>query len=457
MTITATDLTARLRDFVRGTLLTPQDPDYEEARRVEARAVDVRPLAIVRALDAEDVQAVVAAVSGSGVPLAVRGGGHSAAGHGTVEAGVVLDLAGLTELDIDVAGRTARAGAGLTAGDYARATAEHGLATGFGDTAAVGIAGITLGGGLGLLSRRYGLTVDALLGAEVVTADGRLRAVDADHDPDLFWALRGGGGNFGVVTSLTFRLEELGETTGGLLVLPATPETLSGFLAASARAPRELTTIATVMPCPPVPFVDEAHHGVPVIFGTVLHVGTPDQAAVVLAPLRALAEPLADLVHTAPYAELLGWEEIPRSVFASRTNFLEQVDPATAGRVIAAISDGPGPVRMAQFRVLGGAIADVADDATAYGFRDRAVVTYLACLADGPEGLPEAADWADGLLAVLDQGDHTAYVNFVGAPGPRTAQDAYPPATWERLRAVKAAYDPDNLFRRNHNIPPAVV
>lgn len=455
MTTTAPDLAAHLRSLVRGTVLTPGDPGYEDARRVEAGAVDVHPLAIVRVADARDVQAVVPAVGRAGVPLAVRGGGHSSAGHGTVEAGVVLDLAALTDLHVDVASRTARAGAGLSAGAYVRATAEHGLTTGFGDTAGVGIAGLTLGGGIGLLSRRYGLTVDALLSVEVVTADGQLRVADADHEPDLFWALRGGGGNFGVVTSMSFRLEQVAEVTGGLLVLPATAEVLSGFLDESARASRDLTTIATVMPCPPLPFVDAAHHGTPVILGTVLHLGSPQEAGADLAPLRALAEPLADLVRTVPYAELLDWEGVPPTVFASRTTFLERLDPATAGRVVAAVGDGPGPVRLAQFRVLGGAIAEVAADATAYGFRDRAVATYLVCVTEGPDGLPAASDWADGLLEALDQGDHTAYVNFLGSGGPVSAQDAYPPATWERLRRVKAAYDPDNLFRRNHNIPPA--
>lgn len=444
----------QLQSTVRGPVITPDHPEYAVAHRVEAGSPDVRPLAIVRARDTADVQSVVHLARESGVGLAVRGGGHSAAAHGTIDQGLVLDTSGLKEIQVDPEAGTARAGAGLTAGEYVRAVGVHGLATGFGDTAAVGISGITLGGGLGLLSRRYGLTIDALLSAQVVTADGRVREVDAEHDPDLFWALRGGGGNFGVVTALTLRLESVPEATGGLLVLPATGPALAGFLAAAEAAPRELTTIVTVMPCPPLPSVPAEHHGAPVLFTNLVHVGPPEQAPEVLAPFRALAVPLADLIRTAPYADLLGWEDIPRLPFASRTNFLEELDADGAEQVIRAVASGPGPTRLVQLRVLGGAVADVPDDATAYGFRDRRIVSYLACMATDATGVPEAADWAERTLNVLDQGDHAAYINFVGRE-PFRPQDAYLPASWERLRVVKTTYDPDNLFQRNHNIPPS--
>lgn len=449
------DPVAILRRDVRGEVITPEQPtEYAVARRVEAASPDVRPLAVVRARDVADVQTVVSTARESGLVLAVRGGGHSAAAHGTVDGGLVLDLSGLAQLTIDPQGRTARAGAGLTAGQYARATGEHGLTTAFGDTAAVGIAGLTLGGGLGLLSRRYGMSIDALLGAQVVTADGRVRQIDAEREPDLFWALRGGGGNFGVVTDLTFRLDEVPETTGGLLVLPATPATLAGFLAAAQEAPRELTTIVTVLPCPPVPFIAPQHHGIPVLFTSLVHVGPPEQAQQAIAPFRALAPPLADLVRPAPYADLLGWEQIPPAQFASRTNFLDHLEETDAGRLLGAVADGPGPMRLVQLRVLGGAVADVAPEATAFGFRDRRMVSYLACMGTGADGMDQAESWADSTLGVLDQGDPAAFVNFVGL-GPLTARDAYPAATWERLGAVKAEYDPGNLFRHNHNIPPA--
>lgn len=253
---------------------------------------------------------------------------------------------------------------------------------------------------------------------------------------------------------MTFRLDDVGQTTGGVLVLPASPTVLADFLAAAEAAPRELTTIVTVLPCPPVPFVSEEHHGSPVLLTTLVYVGPPGEAERAIAPFRALAAPLADLVRPAPYADLLAWEEIPRLPFVSRTNFLERLDAEAAAELIHAVGAGPGPMRLVQLRVLGGAVADVPDEATAFGFRDRRIASYLACMATGDDGLSRAADWADRTLAVLDQGDPTAYLNFAGL-GQVTATDAYPSASWERLRAIKAVHDPDNLFRHNHNIPPA--
>ena len=441
---------------MRGQIITSEHVDeYDAARRVEAGAVDVHPVAIIRAADIADVQAVVNAARETGTPLAVRGRGHSAAGHGTIDDGLVLDMTALTDLQIDPMGRTARAGAGLTAGEYVRAAAAHGLTTPFGDSASVGIVGLTLGGGMGLLSRKLGMTIDWLLGVEIVTADGDLHLVDADHEPELFWALRGGGGNFGVVTALTFRLEEVGDTTGGLLVLPAEAEVLAGFLAAADQAPLELTTIVTIMLCPPMPFVPQELHGQPVLLASLVFAGPAADAERVLAPFRALATPIADLVRPTPYAELLAWEEVPRLSFVARTNFLGKVGEDLAASIISGVRGGPGPMRMVQLRVLGGAISDVANDATAYGFRDRSMVAYVAGVLDGPDGRAATTRWADELAGALDQGDSAVYVNFLGEPGPKSARDGYPEESWPRLRAVKRAYDPGNLFARNHNIPPA--
>ena len=195
-------------------------------------------------------------------PLSVRSGGHSGAGHSVIDDALEIDLVDLRSLEIDaVEGRAARAQTGLTAGEYTAAAAEHGLATGFGDAGSVGIGGITLGGGVGFLARQFGLTIDSLLAAEVVTADGEVLHVDDEHHPDLFWAIRGGGGNFGVATRLHLRLHDVGRVVGGLLFLPATPETIAAFIAEAQAAPDELTTIANVMPAPPMPFLPEEFHG----------------------------------------------------------------------------------------------------------------------------------------------------------------------------------------------------
>src|SRR5690606_30213860 len=266
--------------------------------------IDRRPAVIVRAADARDVAQVVSFARETGAELAVRGGGHSMAGHSTSEGGIVLDLSPMKGLDIDVEQCTAWAEAGLTAGEYTTAVGAFGLATGFGDTGSVGIGGITLGGGIGLLVRKYVLTIDDLLAAEIVTADGQTRYVDHDNHPDLFWAIRGGGGNFGVVTRFKFRLHEVDNVVGGMLILPATPDTIAGFVAAADAAPDELSTIANVMVAPPMPFVPEVARGKLVIFALMVYAGPVEEGERVFAPFRALAEPIVDMLQPIRYKDM---------------------------------------------------------------------------------------------------------------------------------------------------------
>lgn len=443
-----------LRQSVTGEVITPDSAGYDAARRVYSGTADLHPAVVVRVADAADVQAVVLAARDTGAELAVRGGGHSAAGHGSTDGGIALDMSALRDIDIDPVAKVATVGAGLTAGDYLRAAGEYGLTTGFGDTESVGIAGITVGGGLGLLSRKYGMTIDALLGADIVTADGRLLSVDADHHPDLFWAIRGGGSNLGVATSFTFRLFDVAEVLGGLLVLPATPQVLAGFVEAAANAPDELTTIVTMLPCPPIPFVPRAAHGSTVLLTQLVYVGDPADGERAIAPFRALSEPLADLISVQPYPALFPPEVAPRVTAVTRTQFLDSVDETAAGTMIRAVTESPAPMRILQLRVLGGQIARVAPEATAYAFRDKNVVTYLGGFYAGEDNRVETTAWADELVAALDQGDSDAYVNFVGEPGQADVTNCYPPATLKRLATIKKRYDPANVFRRNHNIAP---
>src|SRR5688572_14168821 len=262
MTSLAEDLRARMR----GRVVTSDDSDYDEMRRVTL-VVDVRPPLIARPLGAADVAAVIDFARENGMEIAVRGGGHSAAGHSTTATGVVIDLRDMRQITIDAAAKTVWAQAGLDALELVTAVGEQGFVLGFGDTGSVGIGGITLGGGLGYLSRKQGMTIDNLLEVELVTADGELLRVSADSDADLFWALRGGGGNFGVATAFRYKLHPLTQVVGGLLILPATAASIAAFVAESAAAPDELTTIGNVMNCPPMPFVAEEVVGKPVIMG----------------------------------------------------------------------------------------------------------------------------------------------------------------------------------------------
>src|SRR5688572_6939971 len=248
------------RDFPER-VIAPGDPDYDKARTVFYCGVDRRPAVIIKVADVDDVVRVVNLERESGLELAVRSGGHSTAGHSVSEGGIVLDLSNMKRLEIDTGSRTAWAEAGLTAGELTTALGAHGLAVGFGDTGSVGIGGITLGGGVGYLVRKYGLTIDNLLAAEVVTADGQIRHVDEQTHTDLVCAIRGGGGNFGVVTRFKFQLHEVPTVVGGMLILPATPETIAGFIAESEAASEELSGIGNVMTAPPMPFLPEEVHG----------------------------------------------------------------------------------------------------------------------------------------------------------------------------------------------------
>jgi FAD/FMN-containing dehydrogenase len=282
-------------------VIGPDDAAYDEARQVIFKGIDRRPAAVARVAGADDVARVVTLARDSGLELAVRSGGHSRAGYGTSEGGIVIDLSGMRALDITPDGKTAWVETGMTAGEYTTAVGEQGRATGLGDTGSVGIGGITLAGGIGFLVRKYGLTIDDLLAAEVVTADGEIVQASEESEPDLFWALRGGEGNFGVATRIQLRLHEISQIVGGMVMLPATPEVITGFLEAAEAAPEELSTIANVMLAPPMPFIPEEAHGKPVLMGMLADVGPVDQAEALLAPFRALGKPYADMVRPIRY------------------------------------------------------------------------------------------------------------------------------------------------------------
>src|SRR5215213_4965920 len=324
-----------LRAVLNGQVISPEDADYAMVRAVFYGARSRRPALIVRVADATDVSHVVSLARVRGLELAVRSGGHSLAGHSTTDGGIVIDLSDMKGLEIDVARRTAWAETGLTAGEYTAAAGAHGLATGFGDTGSVGIGGITLGGGVGFLVRKHGLTIDDLLAAEVVSADGELLRADAETHPDLFWAIRGGGGNFGVATRLRFRLHEVGRIVGGMLFLPATPDVIAGFVAEAQAAPEELSTIASVMTAPPMPFLPADQHGKPVLLAFMTYAGDVVDGERVIAPFRALATPVADMVRPMSYPEMYPPEQEgfrPKTV--TRTMFVDSFDRGAAETIL---------------------------------------------------------------------------------------------------------------------------
>lgn len=447
---------SELRATIKGQVLTPEDAGYEEGRTLFYGGFDRRPAVIARVADADDVARVVEMARESGLPLAVRSGGHSLAGHSVVEGGIVLDLKEMRALEIDVEGRTAWAETGLTAGEYTTATAAYGLATGFGDTASVGIGGITLGGGIGYLVRKHGLTIDSLLAAEIVTADGQLLRVDTENHPDLFWAIRGGGGNFGVATRFLFRLHEVDRIVGGILILPATPEVVAGFIAEAEAAPEDLSMILNVMPAPPMPFMPAELHGRMVAMGLMAYAGPVEEGERVFAPFRALATPLADMIRPMRYLEMYPPEEggfHPTAV--GHNMFLDRVDLDTAKTIIEYLQNSDAPMRVAQLRVLGGAMARVPEDATAYAHRQARIMANIAAFYMNPDERSQREAWASAFAADLNQGNGGAYVNFLGDDSEQAVRAAYPGKTGERLAAIKARYDPTNLFRVNHNIQPA--
>ena len=441
---------------VAGRIITPDDPSYDEDRAVFYGGIDKRPSAIIRVTNVDDVRRVITTARSEGCELAIRSGGHSISGYSTTDGGLVIDLRDLSKIEVDPDARTAWVETGATALQVTETLARHGHVIGFGDAGSVGVGGITLGGGIGFLVRKFGMTIDSLLGAEIVTADGRHLQVDAAHEPELFWAIRGGGGNFGVVTRLKFRLNPLPHFTGGLLVLPATPETIAGFAAASVSAPDELSTIGNVMPAPPAPFIPVDVQGQLVIVAFIAFAGDDDSATKAIAPFRSLATPIADMVKPGPYVSMYPPEQPgyrPKAV--ARTMFVDAIDMEAARTIHTYLSKSEAPMRVAQIRALGGALARVPADTTAFAHRTKPILVNVAAFYDGDADRVKRLEWVKEFKNALNPPDDSAYVGFLTDDAKERTRAAYPGATWDRLAKVKSKYDPTNLFRLNQNISPS--
>jgi len=438
-------------------VIDPGDDDYDRARRVHNAAVDRRPARVVRPLDAADVALAIAHAQDANLPLVVRAGGHSMAGHGTGDDSLVLDLSDMRGVDIDVSGRTAWADAGILAGEYTSATQRHGLITPFGDTGSVGVAGITLGGGVGWLVRKHGMTIDSLLAVEIVTADGRRRVASPEEDADLFWAVRGAGANFGVVTRMQFKLHPLDDVLAGDIVLPATHEVLRDMIPALLAAPDELTAMPMIMLAPPDPAIPDEFRGRVVVYLSFAWSGGRVDGERALAPLRDLGTPISESVEWQPYSNLFeppDRDSVTTGGVSSRGLFIEALDGATIDVIHHRLAEPGVPKTYVELRVLGGAMARVPNDAAAFGWRDRAAIMWIITPIDDLDRTAEHEAWIASFHAELPAGDGATYLNFMGAEPEGAVRGAYPAATFSRLRQLKRRYDPDNVFRANHNIPP---
>jgi FAD/FMN-containing dehydrogenase len=451
-----------LRGRVAGAVLTPGSPGYDERRQVWNAAVDRRPAAVVACTSAADVAEAVRFARLHQLPLAVRGGGHSIPGLSVCDDGLVVDLRPMKHVAVDPVQRTATAEAGLTWGELDSATQEHGLAVTGGEVSDTGIAGLTLGGGVGWLKRTCGLTCDNLLAAEIVTADGRVVEASEKINSDVFWALRGGGGNFGVVTRFTYRLHLVGPMLyGGAVVHPAerTGDVLRFLRDRSPGLPDETSLMAALVVAPPAPEFPAELHGRPVaIIGACHHGGLVDGEEA-LRFVREFAPPAADLLGPIPYVALQQMVDAsaPRGPhYYVKSEWLRDLSDGVVDALAAHHGTSTSPLNQILIHQMGGAVARVAHDATAFAHRDAAFLltvngAWQPAEPPGPHVAWVRSAWRSALPDTLGG----SYVNHLDEDeGDDRVRDAYGPAIYDRLVTVKTAWDPENVFRLNHNVRP---
>jgi FAD/FMN-containing dehydrogenase len=446
---------------LRGEVIHPGSAGYEHARGVWNAMIDRRPALIARCRGTADVIRVLAFAREHELPIAVRGGGHSVAGNGVCEDGVVIDLSAMRGVRVDPRGRTARAQPGATLGELDRETQVFGLATPTGLISMTGIAGLTLGGGLGWLSRAHGTTCDNLLSADVVLAGGEAVTAGAQDDADLVWALRGGGGNFGVVTSFEYRLHPVGpQVLGGAIFHPGdrAPEVLRQYRDYVADAPDELTVNAVVLTAADAPFLPAEAHGTLVVALALCYAGDLDEGERVLRPLRGLGRPLADLVGPMPYTAMQSMFDAgypPGRHNYWKSSYLRELSDAAIDTALGWAQQMTSPLSSFYFQPMGGAIRRAGPDHAAFGHRDVAFDFNILSAWTDPEESGEHIAWTRGLWGAMQPHATSAvYVNNLGDEGDERVRSAYAPGVYERLVALKERYDPDNVFRMNHNIRP---
>jgi FAD/FMN-containing dehydrogenase len=446
---------------IRGRVLAPGSPDYDKTRVIWNAMIDRRPGLIVVCTNADDVVRAVAFARDSGLLVSVRGGGHNIAGNAVCDGGLMIDLSPMRTVTVDAARRIATVEGGATLGDFDRATQEHGLATPLGVNSTTGIAGLTLGGGFGWLSRKYGLTIDNLISAQVVTASGGRVTASERENPDLFWAIRGGGGNFGVVTSFEFRLHPIGpEVLAGLIVHPLDDAraVLRFYREFTTKAPDELAVWFVLRKAPPLPFLPPEWHGREILALACCWNGPHAEGERVLAPLRAFGNKIADVIGPAPYT---AWQTVLDPLLApgmrnywKSHEFLELSD-GLIDTLLEFARTLPDPQTEIAFAQLGGAIRRVPNDATAYSHREPNYLVNLHGRWDAAAADAKCVGWTRDLFqAVAPFSTGAVYVNFLTQEETGRIPAAYG-ANYKRLAEVKRKYDPSNLFRLNQNIAPA--
>lgn len=450
-----------LRARTRADIITEEDPGYDAARAVHNGTIDKRPLAVVRVSQVADVLATVQFASENQIDLAIRGGGHSGPGFGTSDGGIVLDFSQRRGVRVNPEIGTAWAETGATWGDFDYATHAFGLGTTGGIISTTGVSGLTLGGGIGYLARKYGLSCDNLLSADVVTADGRLVTASAEQNDDLFWALRGGGGNFGVVTSMEFDLHPVDTATVGVLIYSAEHSEQVGRIYRDylAQAPEDFGAFFGFHQGPPVPFLPEQFHGTPVCVIAGGWFGDPSEGEARWSPLVGAAPLLGSLVAQLPYPALNSLFDpfLPPGIFTYwKADFIH----ALSDDVLRVASEYGSRVPTLQtanhYYPISGAVQRVAPDATAFTYRDEGFAPAIAGFWSDPADADTTIKWVrDYWTALHPYGALGGYINFMDADDAARTADNYA-ENWARLRQVKAKWDPDNVFHVNHNIPPAL-
>ncbi|WOH20082.1 FAD-binding oxidoreductase [Paenarthrobacter sp. GOM3] len=448
-----------LREQLRGQLVTPEDPDYDAARAVFNAMADKRPAGVIRVAQVSDVIAGVNFARDNSMPLAIRGGGHSAPGFGTGDDALVLDFVNRTGVRVDPQNSRARAEAGTTWADFNHATHAFGLATTGGIVGSTGVAGLTLGGGIGYLTRKYGLSCDNLVSADVVTADGKFLVASDEQNEDLFWAIRGGGGNFGVVTSLEFELHPVDMVHAGIIIygaenIPAVARFYRDYI---ASAPEEFGAFLGFHQGPPVPFLPEEWHGKAVCVVVGMWTGDPAEGDARWQPFLEAAPVAGSMVGPMPYPALnVAFDGLnPKGMQGYwKANFLRELND---GAIAAHAQFGATVTSMntaVHVYPIDGAVSRVAVEDTAFAHRDMKFSPVIATQWPDPADNEANIAWARGYAAALaPHSEAGGYINFMDSEDQNRVADNYGP-NWEKLVAVKAKYDPDNLFRVNQNIPP---